>query len=95
MKNIFEKDKQVAIEKIKDILGSLCYTSDLDISSYVESQLETMIKCIALNENYTNLKKTYMSYELPYVYFNLKEVYKDFEKSRWRSAIYKSLIILD
>lgn len=80
---LFEKNKQVALERIKDILGSLCYISDLDVSLYVESQLETMMKCIALNENYTNLKKAYMSFELPCVYFQLKEVYKDFKKSCW------------
>ena len=57
MENIFEKDKQEAFEKIKDILGSFVCTSDWEISLYVDSQLEKMLKCMALNKDYTNAKK--------------------------------------
>lgn len=88
---LFEKEKQVALEKIIDILGGLCYISDHDVCLHVETQLETMIKCIALNENYTNLKRSYMSFELPTVYFELKKAYKDFDRSYWLSLAYRNL----
>lgn len=91
MENIFEKDKQEAFEKIKDILGGFVYTSDWEISLYVDSQLEKMLKCMALNKDYTNAKKEYMCSELPYVHFKLKEAYKDFEKSRWISYTYEAM----
>jgi hypothetical protein len=89
MINSFEKDKQEAFEKIKDILGSFVFTSDWEISLYADSQLEKMLKCMALNKDYTNEKKEYMCFELPYVYFKLKEAYKDFERSRWILLTYE------
>lgn len=50
-----------------------------------------MIKCITLNENYTNLKRSYMSFELPNVYFELKKAYKDFDRSHWLLLAYRIL----
>lgn len=88
---LFENEKQVALEKIIDILGGLCYISDRDVCLHVETQLETMIKCITLNENYTNLKRSYMSFELPSVYFELKKAYKDFDRSHWMLLAYRIL----
>ena len=55
MENIFEKYKQEAFEKIKDILGGFVCVSDWEISLYVDSQLEKMLKCMALNKDYTNV----------------------------------------
>ena len=85
------KDKQEAFEKIKDILGSFVCASDWEISLYVDSQLEKMLVCMALNKDYTNAKKEYMCFELPYVYFKLKEAYKDFEILRWTSLTYEAM----
>lgn len=88
---LFENEKKVALEKIIDILGGFCYISDRDVCSHVETQLETMNKCITLNENYTNLKRSYMSFELPSVYFELKKAYKDFDQSHWSLLAYRIL----
>ena len=78
---------------MKSILADFEIKEDTEISSYIESQLEAMIMCSVLSLDYNNGIKKYPCCKLTNVYFNLKEAYKDFEKSRWRSAIYESLII--
>lgn len=84
MNKIIEQDKKYALEQIKNLLGDFVFLkSDVDISIFVENQLEMILIHMTLSKDYNSGQKQYLSHELPYVYFKLKEAYKSFERTRW------------
>lgn len=84
MKKLIEKDKKDAIKQMKNLLGDFVFLkSDIDISIFVENQLEMILIHMTLSKDYNSGQKRYFSHELPYVYFKLKKAYKSFERSRW------------
>ncbi len=78
-----ERIKKEAIETIKSILGNFNWSTDYEISVYVENQMEEILMHMALSKDYNNGVKQYYSCELSAVYLKLKETYKIFERSRW------------
>ena len=84
MNKIIEQDKKDALEQIKNLLGDFVFLkSDDDISIFVENQLEMILIHMTLSKDYNSGQKQYLSHELLYVYFKLKEAYKSFERTRW------------